>query len=249
MKRAAILFVFISCAAFGQAPAPDCGQTQKDLAAAQDRLQDWPQLNRYAEANAKLPPPAKGEPRVVFLGDSITDGWNIADYFPGKPYVNRGISGQTTPQMLVRMEPDVIALRPRAVVILAGTNDIAGNTGPMTLEMIENNYRAIAELARANAIRVIYSSVLPVHDAAKLDWLKGGKMSDTRPPEKILALNKFLKDYCAKNGCVYLDYFSHMVDRTGMLRIDLANDGLHPNAAGYKLMAPLAEAAIEQALK
>ncbi len=245
MKRAAILCVLISCAMFGQSQAPDCGQTQKELTAAQNRLQDWAQLGRYAEADAKLPAPAKGEKRVVFLGDSITDGWNIAEYFPGKPYVNRGIGGQTTPQMLVRMEPDVIALQPRAVVILAGTNDIAGNTGPMTLEMIENNYRALAELARANGIKVIFSSVLPVHDAGtRPGWLGAKKMSDTRPPEKIVALNNFLKDYCAKNEFVYLDYFSHMVDNQGMLRVELANDGLHPNTAGYKIMAPLAEAAI-----
>ena len=250
MRRIAILLILTCCAAFGQAQAPDCGQAQKDLAAAQQRLQDWAQLNRYAEANATLPPPAKGERRVVFLGDSITDGWKLADYFPGKPYVNRGISAQTTPQMLVRMPPDVIALHPRAVLILAGTNDIAGNTGPMTLATIENNYRAIAELAGANGIKVIFSSVLPVHDAgARPGWLGAKKMSDTRPPEKIVALNQFLKDYCAKNGCVYLDYFSHMVDDKGMLRVELANDGLHPNDAGYKIMVPLAEAAIERALK
>lgn len=210
---------------------------------AQVRLRDWPQLNRYAEANAKLAPAAAREKRVVFMGDSITDFWKLEEYFPGKPYVNRGISGQTTPQMLIRMRADVIALRPRAVMILAGTNDIAGNTGPMTLEMIEDNYRSIAELARANRIKVIFASVLPVSDYGK------GIMTDRRPPEEITALNRWLKEYCAANKFIFLDYFSHMVDEKGMLRADLADDGLHPNEAGYKIMAPLAEAAIRRAVK
>src|SRR5262245_49160261 len=133
----------------------------------QKRAQDWPQLSRYRDANSKVPPAAKNENRVVFLGDSITDAWNLAEYFPSKPYLNRGISGQTTPQMLIRMRPDVIALKPKVVVILAGTNDIAGNTGPMTIEMIEDNYASIAELARANSIKVVFASVLPIHDYGK----------------------------------------------------------------------------------
>ena len=177
------------------------------------------------------------------MGDSITDGWKLAEYFPGKPYINRGISGQTTPQMLVRFRPDVIALRPRAVVILAGTNDIAGNTGPMTLEMIQNNYASMAELARANGIRVVFSSVLPIHDYGKT------KVSERRQPDQILKLNEWLKAYCKAHGHIYLDYFSRVVDDKGMLKAELANDGLHPNAEGYKIMAPLAEAAIQQALK
>jgi lysophospholipase L1-like esterase len=209
----------------------------------QRRLQDWPQLARYREANAKLTPPAGGEARVVFMGDSITDGWKLAEYFPGKPYVNRGISGQTTPQMLVRFRPDVLALKPRVVVILAGTNDIAGNTGPMTVEMIEDNYASMAELAHAHGIRVVFSSVLPVHDYGK------NKMTDRRNPEQIRALNEWLKKYAAANGHTYLDYYSRMLDDKGMLKAELAGDGLHPNAEGYKIMAPLAEAAIEQALK
>jgi lysophospholipase L1-like esterase len=208
----------------------------------QRRLQDWPQLNRYKEANAKVPAPDKGESRVVFMGDSITDGWKLDEYFPGKPYINRGISGQTTPQMLIRFRPDVIALRPRVVLILAGTNDIAGNTGPMTLEMIENNYGSMADLARANGIKVILASVLPIHDYGKT------KVSERRQPEQILKLNEWLKGYCKAKGHIYLDYFGKMVDDKGMLRAELANDGLHPNAEGYKIMAPLAEIAIRQAL-
>lgn len=227
-----------------QTLANDSPEAMKQLIERmQRRLQDWPQLSRYKEANAEVPPPGRGENRVVFMGDSITDGWKLAEYFPDKPYINRGISGQTTPQMLIRFRPDVIALKPRAVLILAGTNDIAGNTGPMTLEMIEDNYASMAELARANGIKVIFASVLPIHDYGKT------KVSERRSPEQILKLNEWLKNYCRANGHVYLDYFSKMVDEKGMLKAELANDGLHPNAEGYKVMAPLAEAAIQQALK
>jgi lysophospholipase L1-like esterase len=208
----------------------------------QRRLQDWPQLNRYKEANAKVPAPERGESRVVFMGDSITDIWKLDEYFPGKSYINRGISGQTTPQLLIRFRPDVLALKPRVVLILAGTNDIAGNTGPMTLEMIENNYASMADLAKANGIKVIFASVLPIHDYGKT------KMSERRPPEQILKLNEWLKGYCKAKGHIYLDYFGKMVDDKGMLKAELANDGLHPNAEGYKIMAPLAETAIRQAL-
>jgi lysophospholipase L1-like esterase len=207
------------------------------------RAQDWPQLGRYRDANAKVPPAAKNENRVVFLGDSITDGWNLAEYFPEKPYINRGISGQTTPQMLIRFRPDVLALKPKVIVILAGTNDIAGNTGPMTNEMIQDNYASMAELARANGIKVVFASVLPVHDYGKT------KVTERRSPEQILQLNQWIKNYCAKYGHVHLDYFGKMVDDKGMLKVELANDGLHPNAEGYKIMAPLAETAIQQALR
>jgi len=209
----------------------------------QRRLQDWPQLSRYTEANAIVPGPEKSENRVVFMGDSITDIWKLPEYFPGKPYINRGISGQTTPQMLIRFRPDVIALKPRVVLILAGTNDIAGNTGPMTVEMIENNYKSMAELAKANGIKIIFASVLPIHDYGRT------KVSERRSPEQILKLNEWLKGYCKANGHIYLDYFSKMVDEKGMLKAELANDGLHPNAEGYKVMAPLAESAIQQALR
>jgi lysophospholipase L1-like esterase len=207
---------------------------------------DYGQLARYREANTALKPPAPGENRVVFFGDSITDIWHIDEYFPGKAYINRGIGGQTTPQMLVRFRQDVIDLHPKVVIILAGTNDIAGNSGPMRLEDIEANYSSFAELALAHDIKVIYSSVLPVHNYTP----RSQDFFAQRSPEKILALNRWLKDYCAtaSNGCAYLDYFSALVDDKGLLKKDLADDGLHPNAAGYKLMAPLAEAAIEKAL-
>ncbi len=234
----------ISAMAQVQTPPSDSPEALKQrIEQMQRRLQDWPNLNRYREANSKVPPPVKNENRVVFLGDSITDVWKLAEYFPDKPYINRGISGQTTPQMLIRFRPDVIDLKPRVVVILAGTNDIAGNTGPMTVEMIQDNYASLAELARANGIKVVFSSVLPIHDYGRT------KVSERRSPDQILKLNQWLKAYCAANGQVYLDYFSKMVDETGMLKAELANDGLHPNAEGYKLMAPLAETAIQQAMK
>jgi lysophospholipase L1-like esterase len=207
-------------------------------------MNDYGQLARYRDANAELKTPAPGENRIVFFGDSITDGWKLADYFPGKPYVNRGISGQTTPQMLVRFREDVIDLQPKAVVILAGTNDIAGNTGPMTLEQIEENYTSLAELAAANHVKVIFSSVLPVNNYTP----EAQEFFADRPPSKILELNRWLKSYSAAHGCIYLDYFSAMVDDKGLLKKELADDGLHPNVAGYKVMAPLAEAAIAQAV-
>jgi len=207
---------------------------------------DYGQLARYREADAALKPPAAGEKRVVFFGDSITDIWHLDEYFPGQPYINRGIGGQTTPQMLVRFRQDVIDLQPKVVIMLAGTNDIAGNTGPMRLEDIEADYASLAELARAHHIAVIYGSVLPVHNYTE----KSKDFFAQRSPEKILALNKWLKNYCgtAANGCSYLDYFSAMVDEKGLMKKDLADDGLHPNASGYKIMAPLAEGAIERAL-
>jgi lysophospholipase L1-like esterase len=205
---------------------------------------DFGQLARYRDADASLKPPMAGENRVVFFGDSITDLWKLDEYFPGKPYINRGIGGQTTSQMLVRFRQDVIDLQPKVVVILAGTNDIAGNTGPMRLEDIEANYASFAELARAHDIRVVLSSVLPVHNytPSSQDFFA------QRSPEKILKLNRWLKDYSAANGVVYLDYFGAVVDDKGLLKRDLADDGLHPNVEGYKLMAPLAQAAIEKAL-
>ena len=205
---------------------------------------DFGQLVRYRDANSSLKVPAADENRVVFFGDSITDIWKLEDYFPGKAYINRGIGGQTTPQMLVRFRQDVIDLHPKVVVILAGTNDIAGNTGPMTLENIEANYSSLAELARVHNIRLVFSSVLPVHNYTP----KSQDFFAQRPPEKILALNRWLKDYCAANALTYLDYFTPMVDDKGLLKRELAEDGLHPNPAGYKIMAPLAEAAIAKAL-
>jgi lysophospholipase L1-like esterase len=208
-------------------------------------MNDYGQLARYRDANAELKPPAPAENRIVFFGDSITDGWKLADSFPGKPYVNRGISGQTTPQMLVRFREDVLDLQPKAVVILAGTNDIAGNTGPMTLEQIEANYTSLTELAAASQVKVIFCSVLPVNNYTR----EAQEFFADRPQAKILELNRWLKNYCSDHGCIYLDYFSAMVDDKGMLKRALADDGLHPNVAGYKVMAPLAEAAISQALQ
>jgi lysophospholipase L1-like esterase len=204
---------------------------------------DFGELGRYREANAALAPPAAGENRVVFFGDSITDMWKLADYFPGKPYINRGIGGQTTPQMLVRFRLDVIDLRPNVVVILAGTNDIAGNTGPMRNEDIEANLASMAELSRAHGIRVVLSSVLPVHNYTE----QSKELFAERSPARILELNTWLKDYSSKNKIVYLDYFSAVVDDKGLLKKELAEDGLHPNPAGYKIMAPLADAAIAKA--
>ena len=194
---------------------------------------DYGQLARYREANAALAAPAAGENRVVFFGDSITDIWHLDQYFPGKPYINRGIGGQTTPQMLVRFRQDVIDLHPKVVVVLAGTNDIAGNTGPMRNEDIEANYKSMAELARANGIRIVFSSVLPVHNYTE----KSKDFFAQRQTARILALNEWLKKYCAENKIVYLDYFSALVDDKGLLKKDLADDGLHPNDAGYKAMA------------
>jgi lysophospholipase L1-like esterase len=221
----------------------ELSQLQAQLQQAQDRLKEWPNLSRYRDADSKVQPPAPKEDRVVFMGDSITDGWGsrYGKFFPGKPYINRGISGQTTPQMLIRFRPDVVALRPKAVVILAGTNDIAGNTGPMTLEAIEDNLASMSELARANGIRVVLASLLPVCDYIR-------PQTPRRPPEKILALNAWMEDYAAKNGFIYLDYYSAMLDDKKMLKQELTGDGLHPNDAGYEIMAPLAEKAIAAAL-
>jgi lysophospholipase L1-like esterase len=205
--------------------------------------EDWPNLAKYRAANAELASSATDEDRVVFYGNSITEGW--AQYFPamfpGKPYIGRGISGQTTPQMLVRFRQDVVALKPKVVVILAGTNDIAGNTGPSTIEMIEDNLASMTEIAKANGIRVVLSSVLPVYDYA---WRPG-----LEPAPKIIALNKWMKEYASRTGETYLDYHSAMADARQGMRADLSNDGVHPTEAGYRLMAPLAEKAIGEALQ
>ena len=204
---------------------------------------DFGQLARYREADRAIAP-ATGEKRVVFLGDSITEYWKLPNYFPGKPYINRGVDGQTTPEMLVRFRQDVIQLHPKVVVILAGTNDIAGVTGPTFNEDIEANYASMAELARAHGIRMVFASVLPVHNYTH----DAEESFALRPRARILALNKWLKDYCAKNRLVYLDYFSALVDERGMLQRALADDGLHPTDAGYRIMASLVENAIQKAL-
>jgi lysophospholipase L1-like esterase len=214
------------------------------------RMRDWPQLARYREANRTVAAPAAGDSRVVFMGDSITDAWQqprFGGFFPGKAYVDRGISGQTTPQMLVRFKPDVIDLKPKAVVILAGTNDIANNTGPMTDEEIEGNIESMADLAKAHGIKVVLSSIMPTgayHVAPN-----GVPQSTARPMSRIKTLNEWMKRYAATNGHVYLDYFTPMLDDTGMMKAELTGDDLHPNLAGYAIMAPLAQAAIDKALR
>jgi lysophospholipase L1-like esterase len=207
------------------------------------KLNDWPNLARFREENNKLGLPAGNEKRVVFMGNSITQGWaKFWDvYFPGKPYINRGIGGQTTPQMLIRFRPDVINLKPAVVVMLCGTNDIAGNTGPSTLEMIEDNIASMAELASANGIKVVLCSVLPAYD---YPWKPG-----LAPAEKIPVLNDWLKNYALKMGFTYLDYFTPMADERKGMKAEYSQDGIHPNKAGYDVMTPLVEKAISQALK
>lgn len=237
---AAMLLTVVSWA---QTP-DELTRLRNQLQRSEHTLQDWPDLARYRDENASLPKPGAGDKRVVFMGDSITDSWGRqrGKFFPGKPYVNRGISGQTTPQMLIRFRPDVIALKPAAVVILAGTNDLAGNTGPETLDDIEANLMSMGDLAKANNIRVVMASVMPVCDYIR-------PQTERRPPQKIVALNQWIKDYAAKNGFVYLDYYTAMLDEAGMLKRDLTYDGLHPNEAGYDIMGPLAEKAIARALE
>jgi lysophospholipase L1-like esterase len=225
--------------------------TAERLACTEFVVFDWPRLERYAAANADLAPPRPRERRVVFFGDSITDNWSKAGYggfFPGKPYINRGIGGQTTAQMLVRFRADVISLRPRAVVILAGTNDIAGNAGPVAPAAIQNNLASMAELARAAGLKVILASLLPVSDD-KTDPAGAPLVRTTdRPPPAIRALNAWIADHAKKRRHVFVDYHAALADGRGLLRPELNDDGLHPNAAGYAVMAPLAEKAITTAL-
>ena len=240
--------------AAGAPPAPtgpEMAAALKSLLANDARLRDWAQLGRYRDQNRTLGQPAAGEPRVVFMGDSITDAWpqeRFGDFFTkNKSYVGRGISGQTTPQMLIRFRPDVIDLQPKAVVILAGTNDIAGNTGPMSNEDIQNNMMSMAELAKAHKIKVILSSILPTGNYHV--GPSGVPQTQARPMDRIRAINDWMKKYAASEGHTYLDYFSAMLDQSGLLRTELSGDDLHPNAQGYAIMAPLADAAIKQALR
>lgn len=202
-------------------------------------LADVGMIRHYAAENAKLAPPAPNEKRVVFMGDSITDFWGrrYGKFFPGQPYINRGISGQVTPQMLLRFRQDVIALQPKVVVILAGTNDIGGSLGPVDTEATHSNLMSMVDLARAHGIKVVLSSMTPVCDYIS-------PQTDKRPMEKLKKLNDWIKDYSARTGVVYLDYWSAMLDEHGMLRKELTWDGLHPNDAGYDVMGPLAEKAI-----
>jgi len=226
-----------------------------------DQLQDWNQLGRYHQANQQLKQQPVPAGRVVFMGDSITDGWNLAESFPGKPFVNRGISGQVTAQMLVRLYPDVVDLKPAAMVVLAGTNDIARNNGPVTLTMIEENIMAMTELAQLHGIKVLLSSVMPISDypylrqqsAPPAPAAPGGrgapprqKMTDGRPPSDILKLNAWMKEYAARVNATYVDYFSAMVDEKGWLKDGTSADGLHPNAEGYAIMTSVLTAALQK---
>lgn len=234
-------------AAFGQLvdtynpPRSNCclPQAAQNLA---DQLQDWDQLGRYHADDAALMAQPPDPHRVVFLGDSITDLWKLALSFPGKPYVNRGISGQTTSQMLVRLYPDVLDLKPAAIILLAGTNDIARNTGPVTLQMIAENIQAMTELAQAHGIKVILCSLTPVSDYTRR------KQTGQRPPADILRLNAWIREYATKGNLGFADYYSALVDDKGMLKDGFSDDGLHPNARGYDLLAPVAEAALEKTL-
>ena len=213
----------------------------KEILFAQDN--DWANLNRYKEENLKIGLPADNENRVVFIGNSITQGWIEVNpnFFVGKSYINRGISGQTTPQMLVRFRSDVVNLKPKVVVILAGTNDIAGNTGPSTLEMIEDNIASMVEIANANNIKAVLCSILPAYD---YPWKTG-----LEPAQKIVDLNKWIKDYALKNEIIYVDYFTLMADQRNGLKKEYSEDGVHPNLAGYKVMEPIVENAIAEALR
>ncbi len=220
-------------------------EVAKQIAGMQRQLADWAGMGRYRAENEGLGAPGAGERRVVFYGDSITDAWGrqkgTGEFFPGKGYVNRGISGQTTPQMLVRFEQDVVRLRPAVVVILAGTNDVAGNTGPETPEMIEDNFRAMTAIAKRNGIRVVLASITP---AFRYPW-----RPVVEPVGEIRSLNGWMKEFCATEGLVYLDYYTALVDGRGGMREGTSFDGVHPNAAGYAVMGPLAERAIAEALR
>lgn len=253
-------------------PSSNCCLVQSAQGLA-SQLQDWNQLGRYHAANQELKKQPAVAGRVVFMGDSITDFWRLEEYFPGKPYVNRGIGGQTTPQMVVRMYPDVIDLKPAAVIILAGTNDIASNTGVETAEMVQQNIMAMTMLAQQAGIKVVLCSVMPVSDypflkaqsaPAAAPGGRGGpggaggpgrggfarqKMTTNHPAQDILKLNAWMKDYAARVKAVYADYYTAMADERGWLKESISDDGLHPNAAGYKVMAPIAEAALQKALQ
>ncbi|HEY5079527.1 MAG TPA: SGNH/GDSL hydrolase family protein [Opitutaceae bacterium] len=214
-----------------------CGLTTQ----ASGAPDDWPNLGKYREDNARVLALPAGGDRVVFLGDSITEFWSkVGTIFQRKPYINRGISGQTTPQILLRFRPDVVALAPRVVLILAGTNDVAGNTGPSTPAMIEGNLASMAEIARENDIRVVLCSILPAFD---YPWKPG-----LQPAEKIVELNQWIRTYAENHHCVYLDYFAAMADGRHGMKAEYSEDGVHPNAAGYAVMEPLAEKAISEAL-
>ncbi|HEX4228561.1 MAG TPA: SGNH/GDSL hydrolase family protein [Bryobacteraceae bacterium] len=224
------------------ATTPDIDKVQAQLQADSKKLADWPNLARYRDEDERIRP---GTDTAVFMGDSITDGWGrkYGEFFPGKPYLNRGISGQTTPQMLLRFRQDVLDLKPKVVVILGGTNDIAGNTGPESLEEIEGYLQSMTELAQADGIRVVLSSLTPVCDCQNI------QQTVRRSPGKIIAINAWMKAYAKRRDAEYLDYYDATIDENKMFRKDLTRDGLHPNAEGYAVMGPLAEKAISRALE
>jgi len=235
--------IALAVSATAQSAGPsDAGLLQHRLEVQRKLLMDWAGLNRYGSEDTELPHPKQGENRVVFLGDQITERWGQgpARFFPGKPYINRGIAGQTTPQMLIRFRQDVIALQPKVVVIMAGSNDLAGATGPATEGTIAENFESMVELARLHGIRVVLCSVTPVSDFYK-------KQTGLRPQGKIIGLNGWIKQYAAESGSVYLNYYAALAEGRDFKK-DLTVDGLMPNDAGYAVMAPLAEQAIGQAL-
>jgi acyl-CoA thioesterase-1 len=243
MSLALIWAATLQAQTVATAPVVTAPDTAKQMEHMQTQLADWAQLDRYRAGNAALAPVKAGEQRVVFYGDSITDAWGRqrGTFFPGKPYVNRGISGQTTPQMLVRFQQDVVHLNPAAVVILAGTNYVAGNTGPSTPQMIEDNFASMAAIAKQNKIKAVIASILP---AFVYPWKPA-----LQPVEEIREVNAWLKDFCAREGLVYLDYYSAMADQKGGMREGLSVDGVHPTDQGYAVMSPLAETAIAAALQ
>ncbi|MBA2733133.1 MAG: capsular biosynthesis protein [Acidobacteria bacterium] len=252
-----IILMICAVVAAPQSAKPDtqdCTEVRAQAARLESRIKDWPALARYRQANAQVPAQAKNEERVVFMGDSITDWWDNegnGGFFPGKPYINRGIGGQNTGQMLIRFRPDVIALKPKVVVILGGTNDIADKPEMTALEPIKANLISMIELSRANNIRVVLASLLPVSDYGRVRDRDDPPIAQTvrRRPEQIKALNEWIRTYAAENGLTYLDYYSAMVDEKGFLQATFSNDGLHPVGKGYAVMVPLAEQAIAKALK
>ena len=222
-------------------PEEDCCPRIDALRLA-DHFQDINQLGYYHAANLRLQSQPQEPNRVIFLGDSITEGWKGAQFFPGKSYVNRGVSGQTTAQMLVRTFPDVIDLHPAAVIIMAGINDIAANNGPQTMQMVEENIQAITELSHKHGIQVILCSVLPISDYTPQP------QTPRHPPAQIVSLNKWLREYSERSGAIYCDYYPAVADQKNFLKEGLSEDGLHPNAKGYELMEPVAQASIDKAL-
>ena len=247
--RILILLLLAGCVAAAQS-ATDAGPTvaalEQRLAAYRHLLADWAGLTRYGSDNSEVRPPAAGESRVVFFGDQITESWRLAEFFPGKPYFNRGIAGQTSPQMLVRFRQDVIGLKPKVVVILTGTNDVAGFTGPATRGTLADHVMSMTDLAKANGIRVVLGSITPVCDCVKIEPL-ARPQTELRPQRRIAEWNGWLKEHAAQSGAVYVDYYSALA--TGRnLKPELTVDGLLPNDAGYRVMAALAEQAIAQAV-